>query len=196
MDYFALPPPDAQALTQEQQTLATEWLRSPEICLLWEPIPPRFAHRHWVDVTHVAEDYGSDHEPSGNLTIALASFCAPTAALPHDAGAWRIDFTDCQAYRARYIHVVGAAPLTRPDVPADAPSALWEITGSHYLVESGVWAAHKDYIHRAFHHYVIVSAPFFAHEVVARGWRCTPLPADWAQVDHHGLLPPWPPKEV
>ena len=174
----------------EQQALANEWLSKPESCLPWEPIPSRFSRAPWVTVTHVAEDYGNDNQSSGNLTIALAAHYATVT--PGDVGAWRIDFTGCETYRARYIGVAGAAPLTRPE----ELSALWEISGSHYLVESGVWASHKDYLRHAYHHYVILNATFFVHEVIALSWRCSPLPPAWANVDPHALVtPPWPPQE-
>lgn len=174
----------------EQRARANELLNRPETCLPWEPIPARFSGNWQVDVIHVAEDYGGDRRPGENLTIALAAYSEPTATTPREDGAWRIDFTGCAAYRTRIINYVGAAPLTRPDTA----SAFWEIAGSHYLVESGVWSAYASHKHEV-HHYVIVSAIHTAHEVLARGWRCTPLPPEWAKT-FSGPFPPWPPAEA
>jgi hypothetical protein len=180
---------------EEQRALAKELLKTPETCLAWEPIPSRFSGDWQVDVTHVAEDYGEDRWPGENLTIALAAYyeftdtkLGPASTHHHEVGAWRIDFTGCGAYRTRVINYVGAAPLTRPDTA----SAFWEIAGSHYLVKSGAWAA---YFPREFHHYVIVSGIHTVHEVIATGWRCTPLPPEWAKT-FNGPMPSWPPIEA
>jgi hypothetical protein len=177
---------------EEQRALANELLNTPEACLAWEPIPARFSGNWQVGVTHVAEDYGEDRRPGENLTIALAAYyeltdtkLRPSSSHQHEVGAWRIDFTGCEAYRNRIVNYVGATPLTRPDTA----SALWEIVGSHFLVESGAWDA---YFPRAFHHYVIVSAIHTVHEVIATGWRCTSLPLEWART-FNGPMPPWPP---
>ncbi len=170
------------------QALANELLNKPEACLPWEPIPARFSGDWQVDVTHVAEDYGEDCQPAENLTVALAAYSEPTETTPREEGAWRIDFTGCEAYRTRIISYTGSTPLARPDTHG----AFWEITGSHYLVESGVWGA---YYPREFHHYVIVSAIHLVHEVLATGWRCTPLSPEWAKA-FGGPVPPWPPREA
>ncbi len=173
---------------EEQRALAKELMNKPEACLAWKPIPARFSGNWQVDVTHVAEDYGEDRRPGENLTIALAAYHEPIDRASREVEAWRIDFSGCEAYRTRIINYVGAAPLTCPD----RDSAFWEITGSHYLVESGVWAA---YFPKEFHHYVIVSAINTVHEVIAIGWRCTPLPPEWAKT-FNGPMPSWPPAEV
>lgn len=174
---------------QEQQALANDLLSKPEGCQAWEPIPSRFPGIWQVDVTHVAEDYGTDRRPGENLTIAVAASTALSDPMPRDVGAWRIDFTSCAAYRERITNYVGATPLTRPDTP----TAFWEITGSHFLVESGVWAAYRMYNYGEFHHYVIISAMHTVHEVLAYGWRATPLPAAWAKMLTRPM-PPWPPR--
>ncbi len=173
---------------EEMRALANELMNAPEACLPWEPIPARFSGDWQLDVTHVAEDYGEDRQPGDHLTIAVAAYIAPTDTTPGDGGAWRINFTGCEAYRKRIITYVGATPLTRPDTAG----AFWEITGSHYLIESGVWSA---YFPQEFHHYVIVSAIHTVHEVLARGWRCKPLPQEWAKT-FNGPMPKWPPVET
>lgn len=173
---------------EEMKALANDLLNTPESCLPWEPIPARFSGNWQVDVSHVTEDYGQDRPPAEYFTIALAASIAPTDTTPGEAGAWRIDFIRCEAYRKRIINYTGSAPLTRPD----RGSAFWEITGSHYLVESGVWGT---YYPTAFHHYVIVSELTTVHEVLASGWRCTPLPPEWAKT-FDGPMPPWPPTEA
>lgn len=169
----------------EQRALANELMKKPEACLSWEPIPAHFSGDWQVDVTHIDEDYGEDRQPGENLTIALTAYSESTDAMPREERAWRIDFTGCGAYRKRIISYAGSASLTCPDTA----SAFWEITGSHYLVESGVWAA---YVSREFHHYVIVSAIHTVYEVLASGWRCIPLPQEWAKT-FHGPMPKWPP---
>ncbi len=173
---------------QEKRTLANELLKTPEACLPWEPFPAaRILSECGVDVIHVTEDYGENRRPGEYFTIALAAATEPTETEPGPAAAWSLDFTRCEAYRRRIIYYEGSAPLTQP---ARRP-AFWEITGSHYLIESGVWGA---YYPTEFHHYVIVSACTTVHEVLATGWRCTPLPPEWAK-RFDGPLPPWPPVE-
>lgn len=100
---------------EEMKRLANVLLNAPEGCLPWEPIPARFAYDWQVGVTHVAEDYGEDRPTDENLTIAVAAFVEATETAPREEGAWRIDFTDCKAYRKRIIHYMGSAPLTRHD---------------------------------------------------------------------------------
>lgn len=170
---------------EEMKAMASDLLSAPEACLPWEPIPVHFSGVWQVDVTHVAEDYGEDRRPGENLSIALAAYSEPTDTTSGEVGAWRIDFTGCEAYRKRIINYVGSASLARPD----RTTAFWEITGSRYLIESGVWSA---YFTQEFHHYVIVSAIHTAYEVLARGWRCTSLPPEWAKT-FNGPIPPWPP---
>lgn len=174
----------------KKQALASELLNTPESCLPWEPIPARFSGDWQVDVTHVTEDYGEDRPLGENLTIALAAYLPPTDTTPGDSGAWRLDFTACQAYRRRIINYEGSDPLTR----ADPHGAFWEITGSHYLIESGVWATCFPRANE-FHHYVMVCEIHIVYEVLARGWRCTPLPPEWAKT-FNGPMPKWPPSEA
>jgi hypothetical protein len=155
---------------KEIKVLMDELLKAPEVCLPWEPIPARFSGSWQVDITYVAEDYGEDRQPGENVTIAVAASMPPTDTTPGDAGAWRIDFSGCAAYSCRIINYEGSAPLTRPDTAG----AFWEITGSHYLIESGVWSAHSAYHSQAPHlpgyrHFIIVSAIHTVHEVLARG---------------------------
>lgn len=182
---------------EEMKRLANELLSAPEGCLPWEPIPAHVADVAQVNVTHVAEDYGEGQPTGENLTIAIAAFAEATETAPREEGAWRIDFTGCGAYRKRIINYVGSAPLTRPDLTGVIGTAFWEIAGSHYFVESGVWGAHdSQYFHQRFHHYVIVSATHTVHEVIASGWRCTPLPQQWAQPFVSYPMPKWPPAET
>lgn len=176
---------------EEEAAMARELLQAPESCLSWEPIPARFSGPWQVDVTHVAEDYGADRQPGENFTIALAAYAEPTDTAPREAAAWRIDFTGCQAYRQRIVGYTGALPLTGDGRPV----AFWEITGSHYLVESGVWAGTGLLRSTTIHHFVIVSEIHTVHEVLALGWRCTPLPQEWAKT-FNGPMPKWPPVEV
>ena len=184
---------------EEIKVLMDELLNAPEGCLPWEPIPARFSGSWQVDVIHVDEDYGEDRQPGENFTVAVAAYIPPTDTTPGDGGAWRIDFSSCAAYRSRIINYAGSAPLTRPDTHG----AFWEFTGSHYLIESGVWSAHSEYrsqhhsdvLHLpGFRHFVIVSEIHTAHEVLARGWRCTPLPQEWAKT-FTGPMPKWPPAD-
>ncbi len=181
---------------EEMKKLANELLNAPEACVPWEPIPVRFAYDWQVGVTHVAEDYGEDRPTGENLTIAVAAFVEAPKTAPREEGAWRIDFTGCEAYRKRTINYTGSAPLTKPDPTGRLGTAFWEITRSHYFVESGVWNAYySQHFHQRFHHYVIVSAIHTVHEVIARGWRCTPLPQEWAQPFTYSM-PKWPPAEA
>ncbi len=177
---------------EENERLAKTLLGTPEECMPWEPIPVRFSESWQVSVFHLDEDYGEDLQPGENLTIALAAYTQPTDGTPGEVGAWRIDFTGCSAYRRRITGYTGASHLTR----STPHSAFWEITGSHYLIESGVWSAYG--LHRepgAIHHFVIVSALHVVYEVIARGWRCTPLPEEWAMTNY-APMPPWPPAKV
>jgi hypothetical protein len=179
---------------EEMQALANDLLNTPEACLPWEPIPARFSGAWQVGVTHVTE-YSQDQPPAEYFTIALTAYCEASDPLQksasshvHETGAWRIDFIRCEAYRKRVVDYTGSAPLTRPD----RDRAFWEITGSHYLVESGVWAA---YYPTPFHHYVILSDLTTAYEVLASGWRCTPLAPEWAKTGAVSISP-WPSTEA
>jgi hypothetical protein len=180
---------------EEMQARAQELLQAPEACLPWEPIPARFSEDWQVDVTHVSEDYGEDRQPEdGNVTIAVAAYIPAMETTPEDGGAWRIDFSGCWAYRCRIVGYAGSAPLTRP--AANAHGAFWEITDSHYLVESGVWSAHYAEVSQppGFHHFVTVSGIHTVYEVLAHGWHCRPLPAEWAKT-FTAPMPKWPPGE-
>ncbi len=173
---------------EEQEALAKELLNAPESWLPWEPIPARFSESWQVSVNHLDEDYGEDRQPGENLTIALAAYTEDTDTAPGEIEAWRIDFTACTTYRRRITGYAGSLPLTRPR----SHNAFWEITGSHYLIESGVWSAHSMSAEQgAFHHFVIVSF-HKVYEVIARGWRCTPLPVEWAKT-FYKPMPSWPP---
>jgi hypothetical protein len=133
---------------------------------------------------HVAEDYGAHMRPGENLSIAVAAYDEPAATAPREDAAWRIDFRECQAYRKRIIFYAGSSPLKRPE----QPTAFWEIAPSRYAVQSGVRAAYPG---QEIHHYVIVAALTSVYEVLAQGWRCTPLPPEWAKAFAGGPFPRW-----
>lgn len=166
-----------------------ELLNAPEACLPWEPIPAHFSESWQVSVFHLDEDYGEDRQSGENLTIALAAYTQDSDTTPGEVEAWRIDFTACTTYRRWVTGYAGSLPLTRPG----PHSAFWEITNSHYLIESGTWSANSMYAKPdVAHHFVIVSAIHDVYEVIARGWRCTPLPAEWAKTNF-APMPKWPP---
>jgi hypothetical protein len=166
-------------------------VRIEEACLPWTPLPEPFSHDWAVDVVHLAEDYSHETRPATfeNRSIAVAAYSEPTATLPRQDAAWRIDFRHCEAYRKRIIDYAGADPLTGADVRTrpDPQTAFWEIAPSRYLVESGVCAANPGF---EFHHYVI-AAMQTVYEILAQGWRCTPLPEEWAKPFSGGPFPHW-----
>ena len=119
-----------------------------------------------------------------NLSIAIAAYSEPTEMEQREDAAWRIDFSSCVAYRMRIINYVGSAPLTCPDNAV----AFWEIAPSRHAIESGV---HSAYSGADVHHYVIVAAIHSAYEILAQGWRCTPLPSEWAKPFSSDPFPRW-----
>jgi hypothetical protein len=155
-----------------------------EACLPWAPLPAHYSGNWQVDVVHLAESYGDDTRPGENLAIAVAAYPEPEETTTDEVAAWRLDFRACQAYRKRIINYAGSRPLTRPD----ASTAFWEIAPSAYLVRSGVGAAYPTY---EYHHYVIVAGITEVYEILAQGWRCTPLPQEWAKPFSGGPFPRW-----
>lgn len=155
-----------------------------EACLTWAPLPARFSGPWQVDVVHLAEDYSDNMQLGENLAVAVAAFADPTETAPREDRAWRLDFHSCSAYRKRIIDYAGAIPLTRPE----QTTAFWEIAPSRYLSESGV---HSAYPGAEIHHYVIVAEIHIAYEILARGWRCTRLPDEWAKPFSGGPFPRW-----
>jgi len=158
--------------------------REQEACLSWVPLPPRFSGTWQVDVVHLEEDYSSSMHADENLALAVAAYADPTDIMPRVDRAWRLDFSGCYAYRKRIIDYTGAAPLTRPDTVI----AFWEISPSNFIIESGVRSAHPSV---EIHHYVIVAEIHVAYEILARGWRCTALPGEWAKPFSGGPFPRW-----
>ena len=156
-----------------------------EACLPWKPIPEQFTGDWQVDVVHLEEAHTAESLRRGaSVSVAIAAYSEPTAERPRENRAWRLDFTGCWAFRRRTINYEGAAPLTRPD----AHSALWEISPSHFIIESGAQGA---YSHLALHHYVIVAAIHDAYEFVATGWNVEPLPEEWARPFSNEPFPDW-----
>lgn len=163
-------------------------MRIKEACLPWTPLPEPFSHNWVVDVVHLAEDYSDQMRPFETLAIAVAAYSEPTATTPREDAAWRIDVRRCEAYRKRTIHYAGSSPLTCPDRYRRTGTAFWEIAPSRYLVQSGVRGAYSG---EEFHHYVIVAALTTVYEILAQGWRCTPLPKEWAKPFSSGPFPHW-----
>jgi hypothetical protein len=153
-----------------------------EACLPWTPLPERFSGSWQVDVVRLTEDLGP-------LAIAVAAYAEPTATAPREDAAWRIDFRGCEAHRRWIMGNAGAGPLTYPDHYRKTGIGLWEIAPSRYIVESG---ASSDYSGQGwYHHYVIVAAIHTVYEIIARDWRCTPLPREWAKPFTGGPFPSW-----
>lgn len=157
-----------------------------EACLPWNPLPARFSTSWQVDVVQLVEGYRDNSHPGENLSIAIAAYSEPTETEPREDAAWRIDFRGCIAYRMRTTHYRGSAPLTYPD-PANHAAAFWEITPSRYAFgESGGLAASSG---AELHHFVILAAIHTVYEILAQGWRCTPLPSVWAKPFSSGPFP-------
>lgn len=158
-----------------------------EQCQAWQPIPPEFSGVWQVDVVHLAEAYDEESRRRNcNLSLAIAAYSDRTDERPRRDRAWRLDFTGCQAYRKRVIDYPGAVKLTRPQ--SQNHGAFWEITSSHYLVESGVQGAYPS---SSLHHYVIIAAIHDVYEILAAGWHCEPLPAEWAKPFDTSPTPRW-----